>query len=439
MEQVLAWLDGGKFDLVVSDIAPNISGIDHIAITVTDLEAACAFYARLFGARITLARVPEASSDPEISRLTLASCASNIEAMPPGIITEAAVALATMESSPAKSKAGKTRKVPPPASALANPPMSEVAIRMSRDGSEMSGKESIVASASMGDVSDSKYSDPRVALNRIYTKTGDAGETALAGGQRVPKDAARIEAYGTVDETNATLGVGDVTIRTGGYLRLLWPGNIASNTTVTLDGILYLAATNRVTGLLLAGIPQPNGYYTSNNTPSYLAGPGVLQVGDVPTVTVTGTDAAEDAREQGDHQHGHNAIAAGLQLETPLRFQRRSQQHSQSRSLANKGSSMFISSVYAGGALGVVIGASGLFFAGFMFTAGPRWLLLPPVAARTLLWPVASIALGWLAVWVGVHVAHEVASLGLALVLQLVFASWLGWLPVSGRTSALVQ
>lgn len=75
----------------------------------------------------------------------------------------------------------------------------------------MSGKESIVASASMEDVSDSKYSDPRVALNRIYTKTGDAGETSLAGGQRVPKDAARIEAYGTVDELSAFVGLASVT------------------------------------------------------------------------------------------------------------------------------------------------------------------------------------------------------------------------------------
>lgn len=46
-----------------------------------------------------------------------------------------------------------------------------------------------------------------VVLNRIYTKTGDAGETALGNGARVPKDALRVEAYGTVDETNAALGL----------------------------------------------------------------------------------------------------------------------------------------------------------------------------------------------------------------------------------------
>ena len=42
---------------------------------------------------------------------------------------------------------------------------------------------------------------------KIYTKTGDMGETSLHGGRRVEKDAVRIEAYGTVDELNAHLGV----------------------------------------------------------------------------------------------------------------------------------------------------------------------------------------------------------------------------------------
>jgi cob(I)alamin adenosyltransferase len=46
-----------------------------------------------------------------------------------------------------------------------------------------------------------------VVLNRIYTKTGDAGTTALGTGERRPKYDLRIEAYGTVDETNATLGL----------------------------------------------------------------------------------------------------------------------------------------------------------------------------------------------------------------------------------------
>jgi cob(I)alamin adenosyltransferase len=55
------------------------------------------------------------------------------------------------------------------------------------------------------------FDDPRIALNRIYTKSGDKGETGLAGGQRVPKDSPRIEAYGTVDELNAFVGLACVT------------------------------------------------------------------------------------------------------------------------------------------------------------------------------------------------------------------------------------
>ena len=46
-----------------------------------------------------------------------------------------------------------------------------------------------------------------VVLNKIYTRTGDAGETALGDGSRVAKHSARVMAYGTVDETNATVGL----------------------------------------------------------------------------------------------------------------------------------------------------------------------------------------------------------------------------------------
>lgn len=44
-------------------------------------------------------------------------------------------------------------------------------------------------------------------ITRVYTRTGDDGTTGLAGGQRVPKDHVRIEAYGTVDELNAVVGI----------------------------------------------------------------------------------------------------------------------------------------------------------------------------------------------------------------------------------------
>lgn len=46
-----------------------------------------------------------------------------------------------------------------------------------------------------------------VVLNRIYTRTGDKGTTALAAGGRRPKHDLRIEAFGTVDETNACIGM----------------------------------------------------------------------------------------------------------------------------------------------------------------------------------------------------------------------------------------
>lgn len=46
-----------------------------------------------------------------------------------------------------------------------------------------------------------------VHINRVYTRAGDDGTTALGGGQRVPKESLRIEAYGTVDELNSAVGV----------------------------------------------------------------------------------------------------------------------------------------------------------------------------------------------------------------------------------------
>jgi len=61
-------------------------------------------------------------------------------------------------------------------------------------------------------MSDAPFDEPHLAINRVYTRRGDAGETALAGGQRVPKDSPRIEAYGSVDELNAFLGAARATL-----------------------------------------------------------------------------------------------------------------------------------------------------------------------------------------------------------------------------------
>ena len=46
-----------------------------------------------------------------------------------------------------------------------------------------------------------------IRIDRIVTRGGDGGQTSLGDGTRVPKDALRVEAYGTVDEANATIGL----------------------------------------------------------------------------------------------------------------------------------------------------------------------------------------------------------------------------------------
>lgn len=49
-----------------------------------------------------------------------------------------------------------------------------------------------------------------ISITRVYTRTGDSGETGLVGGARVPKDSPRIVAYGTLDELNAAVGLARV-------------------------------------------------------------------------------------------------------------------------------------------------------------------------------------------------------------------------------------
>lgn len=62
-------------------------------------------------------------------------------------------------------------------------------------------------------MNDKPFREPELALNRIYTKTGDRGDTHLVGGQRVGKDDLRIECYGTVDELNSVIGMAVVSVQ----------------------------------------------------------------------------------------------------------------------------------------------------------------------------------------------------------------------------------
>ena len=49
-----------------------------------------------------------------------------------------------------------------------------------------------------------------IRITRVYTRSGDRGETSLVGGKRVPKDSPRIDAYGTIDELNSIIGLARV-------------------------------------------------------------------------------------------------------------------------------------------------------------------------------------------------------------------------------------
>ncbi|MFI0396555.1 cob(I)yrinic acid a,c-diamide adenosyltransferase [Paracoccus jiaweipingae] len=71
-----------------------------------------------------------------------------------------------------------------------------------------------------------------VVLNKIYTRTGDKGDTALSDGTRVAKHDPRVEAYGTVDELNATLGL----------CRLHAAGDLAGQLSVIQNDLFDLGA-----------------------------------------------------------------------------------------------------------------------------------------------------------------------------------------------------
>jgi cob(I)alamin adenosyltransferase len=91
---------------------------------------------------------------------------------------------------------------------------------------------------------DEQFDQPRVAINRVYTRQGDGGETSLAGGQRVQKDSRRIAAYGTVDELNSFVGMARQTAKDDGAV-------------ATLDGILLRVQHELFNlGSILATLPE---------------------------------------------------------------------------------------------------------------------------------------------------------------------------------------
>jgi len=99
---------------------------------------------------------------------------------------------------------------------------------------------------------------------KIYTRTGDTGETSLFGGARVRKDDARIEAYGTIDELNSFLGVA----------RASWPSS-------SLDGQLHLIQSD----LFDIG--------------AHLASPGTSRFAGPDPARVTSLEQSIDAMESG--------------------------------------------------------------------------------------------------------------------------------------------
>lgn len=83
-------------------------------------------------------------------------------------------------------------------------------------------------------------------------------------------------------------------------------------------------------------------------------------------------------------------------------------------------------------ALVMTLGFMPLFFCGFLFTAGPKWLQLPEVNARDVLKPLITVTLGWVIALAGVPVHHLAVAAGVAL-------ASLGWLSLAARFSRLVR
>jgi cob(I)alamin adenosyltransferase len=77
-----------------------------------------------------------------------------------------------------------------------------------------------------------------VVLNKIYTRTGDDGTTALGSGERVRKDSLRVSAYGTVDETNAAIGMARVHLSAAASTADAPAVEPAGNAAVDVDAVL---------------------------------------------------------------------------------------------------------------------------------------------------------------------------------------------------------
>ena len=87
-------------------------------------------------------------------------------------------------------------------------------------------------------MSDENFRDPKITINRVYTKTGDAGTTRLVGGQQVSKSDLRLEAYGTVDELNSCIGMATVTSEELGLTNLTSALRRTQNALFNLGSVL---------------------------------------------------------------------------------------------------------------------------------------------------------------------------------------------------------
>lgn len=83
---------------------------------------------------------------------------------------------------------------------------------------------------------------------KIYTRTGDSGETGLFGGGRVPKNHLRVEAYGEVDELNAAVGLAAVPIEAGGAAGLLGRLRLIQEDLFAIGAHLATPTTQRAAG-----------------------------------------------------------------------------------------------------------------------------------------------------------------------------------------------